>query len=344
MLMEKEKPNLIKRILTKRNIIIFVVLLVIAGIFTKGFGLFNKKSKEEYRVQKGTIKEEIVISGEVKADQYAAMSFGTSGKLGWVGVKEGQEVYKGQALIKLDTDILNSAFETAKANLRSAEANVEYIHDTVKDHTGDETYYQKTTRTTAEAAKDAYYEAYKVAEENLKNATLYAPFKGIVASLIDTVAGVNVLYSQTAVEVVDPETIYFEVYADQTEIIKLSSEQKVELILDAYSDETIEGKIIYLGLTPQNVDGGSLYKVKIAFAEKPDIQKIRVGMTGDARFVIKEKENVLQAPVKFINSDAKGKYVLVGNMNNKVYIETGLEGEENIEIIGNLKEGDLLLN
>lgn len=342
--MYKIKPKLLKRFLTKKNILIAVVLLILVGIFTKGFGLFAKKVTDRYELKKGAIKEEIVISGEVKADKYSAMNFSTSGKLGWVGVAEGQSVYKGQALVKLDTDILNSAFETAKANLRAAEASVQYIHDTVKDHSGDETYYQKTTRTTAEAAKDAAYEAYKVAEENLKNATLYAPFKGIVSSLINSAPGVNVLYSETAVEVVDPETVYFEVYADQTEIIKLSSDQKVELILDAYSDETIEGTINYLGLTPQDVDGGSLYKVKISFSEKPDIQKIRVGMTGDAKFIIKEKDNVLQAPIKFINNDKKGKYVLVGNMNNKVYIETGLEGEENIEIIGNVKEGDFLLN
>jgi len=342
--MYKIKLKLLKRFLTKRNILIAAVLLILVGIFTKGFGLFAKKVTDRYELKKGTIKEEIVISGEVKADKYSAMNFSTSGKLGWVGVTEGQSVYKGQALIKLNTNVLNSAFETAKANLRGAEANVQYIHDTVKDHSGDETYYQKTTRTTAEAAKDAAYEAYKVAEENLKNATLYAPFKGIVSSLINSAPGVNVLYSETAVEVVDPETVYFEVYADQTEIIKLSSDQKVELILDAYSDETIEGTINYLGLTPQNVDGGSLYKVKISFSEKPDIQKIRVGMTGDAKFIIKEKDNVLQAPIKFINNDKKGKYVLVGNINHKVYIKTGLEGEENIEIIGNVKEGDTLLN
>jgi RND family efflux transporter MFP subunit len=340
----KTKPGLIKRILTKRNILIAVVFLVLIGIFTKGFGLFVKKATDKYEIKKGVIKEEIVISGEVKAEKYSAMTFSSSGKIGWVGVTEGQEVYRGQALIKLDTDILNSAFETAKANLRSAEANVQYVHDVVKDHTGDETYYQKTTRTTAEASKDAYYEAYKVAEENLKNATLYAPFKGIVSSLISSAPGVNVLFSETAVGVVDPETIYFEVYADQTEITKLSSEQKVELILDAYPDEVTEVKINYLALTPQSVDGGSLYKVKISFSEKPDIQKFRIGMTGDVRFIIKEKGDVLEAPLKFINSDQKGKYVLVRNMNNKVYVETGLEGEETIEIIGNIKEGDILLN
>jgi hypothetical protein len=33
----------------------------------------------------------------------------------------------------------------------------------------------------------------------------------------------------------------------------------------------------------------------------------------------------------------------VGNPNNKVYIETGLEGEENTEITGDIKEGDFLL-
>lgn len=342
--MEKdtEKP---KKFFTKKKIFfIILAILAVAGIATKGFGLFNKKTTSKYELKKGSIKEEIVISGEVKADKYAAMTFSTSGKIGWVGATEGQEVYKGQALIKLDTKVLNSTFEDAKSDLRSAEANAQYILDTVKNHSSDETYYQKTTRTTAEAARDSAYEAYKIAEENLKNATLYAPFAGVVSQLTSTSPGVNILYTQTAVEVVDPETIYFEVFADQTEIIKLNENLDVNIILDSYPEETVKGKIIYLGLTPQDVDGGSLYKIKIAFSEKPDIQKIRIGMTGDARFVLKEKTDVFSAPLKFINSDKKGKYVLVNNIDNKVYVETGIEGEENIEIIGNIKEGDQLLN
>lgn len=342
--MKKIKKVFFKKLLTKRNIIITIILLVIVGVLTKGFGLAKPKGIETYTVSQGTVKEEVVISGEVMADKYSAMSFGASGKLGWVGVTEGQKVYRGQALLQLDAKVLNSALETAQSNLRSAEANAQYILDTVKDHSKDESFLQKTTRTTAEVARDNAYEALKVAEENLRNSTLYAPFNGIVASLTSTAPGVNVTYADKVVEIIDPSTIYFSVLADQTEIIKLGEDNRVEIVLDAYPDQTLTGKVIFLGITPQMGGTGSLYKVKIVFDEAPDLVKTRVGMTGDARFLITEKENVLNVPIKYVSTDKNGKYVLMGNLKNKVYVKTGLEGEENIEIVSGVKEGDVLLD
>jgi RND family efflux transporter MFP subunit len=342
--MKKTIQRFIKKLSTKRKIIIGVITLLIIGFLTRGFGIIKPKGVETYSVTFGTVKEEITISGEVKADKYSAMSFGASGKLAWVGISEGQKVFRGQALMKLDTNVLNSALETAQSNLRNAEANAQYVLDTVKDHSSDETFLQKTTRTTAEVTKDNAYEALKVAQENLKNSTLYAPFNGIVASLTNTAPGVNVFYTDQMLEIVDPATIYFSVLADQTEIIKLNAESRVEIILDAYPDQTLSGKIVFLGLTPQTGTTGSLYKVKIVFDQFPDSGQTRVGMTGDVKFLIKEKTNVLKVPSKYLNTDKNGKYVLIGNLKNKVYVETGLEGEENIEIVSGIKEGDIILD
>jgi RND family efflux transporter MFP subunit len=342
--MKVKKKTFIKRFFRKRNIIVGIILLLILGIFTKGFGLIKPKGTETYTVSKQTVKEEIVISGEIWADKYSSMSFGTSGKLGWVGVKEGQKVYRGQTLVSLDKKVLNSALEIAESNLRSAEANAQYVLDTVKDHSADETYLQKTTRTTAEVARDNAYEALKVAQENMVNSTLYAPFAGIVASLTSTAPGVNVTYADKIVEVIDPTTMYFEVVADQTEITKLSEDTLVEIILDSYPDEIVKGKVTFLGIAPQIGASGAVYKVKIAFANQPDLSKVRVGMTGDVRFLIDQKEDVLAVPARYISSDKKGKFVLIGNPKNKVYVEVGMEGEELTEIIGNVKEGDILFD
>lgn len=343
--MKSKKKKVFKKIIRKRNFVFVAILLIgVLAVATKGFGLFKPKGVETYTVSKQTVKEEIVISGEVWADKYSAMKFGTSGKLGWVGVTEGQGVYRGQALVSLDRKILNSALETAESNLRSAEANVEYVLDTVKDHSTDESFLQKTTRTTAEVARDNAYEALRVAQENMANSTLFAPFNGVIASLTSTVAGVNVTFSDTIVEIIDPETMFFTVSADQTEIIELTKDSEVEIILDSRPDEILMGKITFLGITPQIGASGSIYKVKIAFMNQPDLSKVRVGMTGDARFLVDQKENALAVPARYINNDKKGKYVLVGNPKNKVYVEIGMEGEELTEITGDVKEGDILFD
>jgi hypothetical protein len=68
----------------------------------------------------------------------------------------------------------------------------------------------------------------------------------------------------------------------------------------------------------------------------------RIGMTGDAKFVLAQKENVLFVPPQFVNSDLSGKYLKLGKTNNKTFIETGLEGEDRIEIKGNVRVGDVV--
>jgi len=261
-----------------------------------------------------------------------------------VVVEEGDEVKKGQALSKLDTTTLNTTFQSARATLRAAEATLENVHDQVKDNDDDENFSEKDTRTTAEVTKDKAYEAYVAAEYNLRNATILSPFGGIVTYLAHPFSGVNVLFSETQVEVINPETIYFDVSADQTEVADIKVGQKVIIILDSLSDKEIQGTVEFVSYTPKSGEVGTVYKIKLRFDDIDyNTDVYRIGMTGDAKFILSENENVLYLPPKFVNSDKSGKYIRKGKENNKVYIEVGLEGEERIEIISDeIKEGDVI--
>src|SRR3990167_5544115 len=53
-------------------------------------------------VKQGDLKEELVISGELDANEKATLRFPTSGRLTWVGVKEGDYVKKYQGIASLD--------------------------------------------------------------------------------------------------------------------------------------------------------------------------------------------------------------------------------------------------
>jgi len=342
--MEKKKNSLIRRILRKKKLLAFVLLIGVGGFLFWKFKIAPKKvSFETATVEKGSVKEELILSGEVAADEYAKLTFPTSGEVSWVGVKEGDMVKRGEALTKLDTTVLNTTFQQARATLRAAEATVANIHDQVKDHTGDETYAQKDSRTSAETTKDRAYEAYVAAEYNLRNSTLTSPFAGIITFLAHTYSGVNVFSTETQVEVINPDTIYFDVTGDQNEVPDLFIGQKVNIVLDSIPDETFEGTVDFISYTPKAGEVGTAYEIKVKFTKDNfDIKKFRIGMSGDAKFVITEKDDVLYVPPKFINSDTKGKFVSLGRKNNKVYIETGVEGEERVEIKGNLKEGDIL--
>jgi RND family efflux transporter MFP subunit len=321
--------------------VILAVVLIAVGVFF--FKSKNGADTETTTVQKGTVKEELILTGVVAADKHANLAFPASGKISWVGVTEGQKVYKGQALTSLDKTTLNAAYQQALNNHRSYQAAADSSIDSVKDHAADESFAQKATRTAAEVARDNAYDAVKAAKYNLDNSTLFAPFAGIISSLPFTSPGVNVSFTDTQVEIVDPSTIYFDVSADQSEVIEIKEGQAVTVILDSYSDEELNGKVVFISYTPKPGEAGAVYKVKTVFNELAFGETLpRIGMTGDAKFILSQKDEVLNVPPRFVNSDKDGKYVNLGKMGNKVRVEVGIEGEDSVEIISGVKEGDVL--
>ena len=328
----------------KRKYFVIVGVIIVVALILRATVFKKEEELESYEVKKGSVEESIILSGAVNADEYASLRFPASGKISWVGVTEGDSVVKGQALTKIDTRNLNSDFERAKADLRDAEATVDKVHDDVKDSDADETLTERETRTAAEVAKDKAYEAYKKALENLQNATILSPFAGIVTLVSNPFVGLNVLLSETQIEVVNPETIFFEVSADQEEVASLYTGQDVVVVFDSLPDKEVKGKISFIGFTPKSNELGTVYKIKVSFNNLGELTNIRIGMTGDSRFVLSKKEDVIYIPSDFLNSDKKnGKHVLLkGEKVRKV--EVGIEGEEVVEITDGLEEGDIIFD
>jgi RND family efflux transporter MFP subunit len=324
----------------------FWVIVVVLVLGIGGYFIFGRKSQVEsvtVSVQKGEVKEELILTGSVKADKYATLAFPTGGKIAAVYVKEGQWVKKGQALTSLDKITLNAVYEQALNNYRNYQAAAENALDSVKGHSGDETFTQKATRTAAEVARDNAYDAVKAAEYNLRNATIFAPFEGLIASLPFSSPGVNVNITDTQVEILDPASIYFEVDADQSEVVSIKKDQTVTVVLDSYRDKEFSGTVSFVGYTPEPGVAGTIYKVKVEFIGN-DIKEVlpRIGMTGDAKFILSQKEDVLYVAPKFVHSDKDGRYVNLGGKGKKARVTVGIEGEERVEITNGVKEGDIL--
>ncbi len=326
----------------RRNwVISLVVVLVI--VLIRIVSQPTAKPVETATVSRGLVKEELVLSGEVKAVEDVSLPFAGSGSLSWVGVHSGIKVTKGQPLMKLDTFKLNSTYQRAASAYRLTQATVAKVHDNLKDKGNSETFTEKETRTTAEVANDQAYEAYITAQKDLRDATLIAPFAGIVTYVSNETPGVNVTAGVVQVKVVNPESIYFSVNADQSDVSKLSVGRAVDIVLDAYLDGTLSGKISEISFTPSEFDSGTVYPVRILLTVDNSSYKYRVGMTGDARFVLSQKEEVLFVPNKFIKSDKTGKYVLIGEKTKK-YVEIGIEGEDRVELKTDLSEGTVVYN
>lgn len=333
---------MINWIKTRWWLVALVVLIFLSVIAWRVFAA-RSQTTQQAEIVRAPIQETLTLSGILRATEYAQLKFEISGRLLRVNVKQGDAVKKDQLLANLDLFALNAAHEQAIADLRSAQASAEKALDDVKNHSADESYAQKETRTKGEAARDRAYRALEIARDNIRKAYLKAPFAGVVTAVTHPFAGgIPIISTENQIELLNPDTIYFEVLADQTEVTQLRLGQATSVILDAFEDATFSGKIIDIGLTPKAGEASTVYPVKVQLSNL-SLEQVRIGMGGDANFILQEKSDVLVVPADFLNSDAKGQYLLVGPTKRKTYIQTGIEGEEFVEVLeGPLKAGDLI--
>ncbi len=324
----------------------WIILGVVAIIIWRIVVNLNKPVKvETSKVIQGDLVQSVSTSGTVKADQYAPLTFQGGGLVAWVGVKAGDVVKKGQGIAQLDAISLNAAYQQALNNYRNYQATAENVLDQVKDHATDETFAQKATRTTAEVNRDNAYNAVLAARDNLKNATIYAPFAGIIDSVVPASAGVNVLPAAANYTIVNPLTVYFDAEVEETDLPNVRVGQTVDIRLDAYPDNLYQGKVEVIGMIAfTSRTGGNAYHIRISLPDNID-QKFKVGMGGDTDIIFNTINQVLKVSSSAVVTDTSNYVWIVENSRaKKVKVEIGATSIDETEIKSGLTEGQTFIS
>ncbi len=185
--------------------------------------------------------------------------------------------------------------------------------------------------------------ALEQARLNLENATLKAPFDGLVAD-ISIVVGGTAGPGTPAITLVDLSSLEVETQLVEVDVDKVKEGQEVEISFDALPDRTYRGKVVRVGRVGQTVQGVVNYPVTIQI-ENPD-ERIRVGMTANLNILVGRAENVLLVPARAIQSRQGKQIVMVKRGENfiPVPVKVGMSSETMAEIVeGDIKEGDLVM-
>jgi HlyD family secretion protein len=333
---------------------IFITITVIAVI--TGLVLYAKSTSAAkttankattYTAIRKDVKSTLTISGVVSAEEIASLRFATSGRLAWVGVKEGDVVKKYQVLANLDQRDLRKNLEKKLNTYLSTRWGFEQTKD-------DETTTSDIGLT--QKVRDAAKRILDTSQFGLNNsvldvelqaltieyASLWTPIDGVVTRIDTPVAGINITPASAEFEVINPTTLYLSVLPDQTEVTKLSASMSAEIIFDAFTDNPVTGNITSIAFAPKTGESSTVYEVKLTFPLNS--KQYRIGMTADASFILDEKKDVLAIPLSFLKTDNGKPYVLKKNGGNKekTPVEIGLEGDDFVEITGGLAEGDIL--
>lgn len=344
------------KILRKRYVlIIFLILLALFVGYTrikvrgKSSSLkLNLKTAKTASVQRSDIVKYLTLAGKLDAQNFVILQFQTSGKIAWVGVKEGDTVKKWQAIASLDKTELEKRFKKTMNDYLTNRWNFEDTQDQYKKTKEDFLITDEIKRILERkqfSLENAVLDV-ELADLVVKYATLVSPINGIVTGLDQPIAGVNIIPSNATFTIIDPSFLYLKSDVDEEDVTKIKLNQPTTIILDSYPDQKIESAISFISFTPVQGETSTVYRVKFNLKVENKDFKYRIGMNGDAKIKLDEAKNVLVIPIEAVYEEKEEKFVYLRNTKGKIekrVIKTGLESDTEIEITEGLKEGDTVI-
>ena len=284
-------------------------LLLTAAVLTS-LGACSKQpgvSLETVRAERGELTETVTATGTIESVTQVDVGTQVTGIIDKLYADYNTEVTKGQLIAEIEKTLLESDLRSAEANVESARLTYEYnltnynrdkaLHD--KQLISD--YEFQTSKKELEVSKTAYdkAEADKVrAAKNLNYAEIYSPIDGIVISREvevgqTVVSNMNVANLYTIADLDNMQVIGD---VDEADIGQVKVGQSVKFTVDAYPDESFEGKVTQVRLNPTTESNVVTYEVVVA-AANPE-HKLIPGLTANLIIYTMRESDALLLPAK----------------------------------------------
>jgi len=294
------------------------------------------------------IKKEIILTGQIDAENIAVLKFKTSGRLAWVGVKVGDYVKKGQALASLDKTELKKELDRELNDYLTGLHNFNDVQDEYKE-TKERFLLTDEIRRILDRAQYTLNNVvidYELDDLAIKYATLTTPIAGIVTDIEEPFAGVNITAATAEITVIDPESLYFGAQIDEEDVVKVKTDQSALISIDSLPDKTFNSAINYISFLPLSGQSSTVYDIRFKLKLDNLPLTYRLGMNGDAHIILAQKNQVLTLPLEAINQQDENSYVLVKKDKDQVeqkVVKTGIESDTYIEILEGIDQNDQIV-
>ncbi len=207
--------------------------------------------------------------------------------------------------------------------------------------------------TQAKARVAAAQAAFERAEEDLRNATIRSPIKGIVLTrdreVGDAVSSIlNLGSSATLIMTLgDVSSVYVEGQVDESDVGKIRVDLPVRTTVESFSGEKFEGKVTRIAPMGRQRDNVTTFDVRVSIANPQG--KLRVNMSANAEIVLEDRKNALLVPEAALIRDKDGKPSVQQRDASakagfrKVAIKTGISNGQRTEVLEGLTEGTELV-
>lgn len=307
------------------------------GVATVLPGEKNKVTIQTLKRQ--TFNHELVSNGKVVAGRMADLYFETSGVVVHIYVKNGERVRAGQKLAELDkfrlknkTTQTKDALEKAKLELRDVLIGQGYATDDFSQIPDDIMQLARV-----KSGYDQCVSQYELAQYEEENATLIAPFEGVIANLFSKLHN-TVNTSDAFCTLIGGQSMEVDFTVLESELSLIQSGDKVVITPYATPDTPYDGRISQINPL---VDDKGMVKVKAVVNKQGKLfngmnVRIHVHRSLGEQLVIPKSAVVLRSGKQVVFTLKEGK----AQWN---YVQTGLENAENYSLTSGLKEGDVVI-
>ena len=179
------------------------------------------------------------------------------------------------------------------------------------------------------------------AQRNIEKAKIVAPFAGVVATVNFSVG--DSAGTGTAVVLIDDSKLQVKPNVAEVDVAKIAAGQTVQMTFDALPNKTYNGKVI--SVAPQATITQGVVNFPVAILIDNSSGEVRPGMTANATIQIERRDNVLVVTSRAIRTQGNQRTatVLYKGQSITVPVVIGFTGDQTVEIMSGLQEGDVLV-
>ncbi len=246
----------------------------------------------------------------------------------------------------------DNALKTLRDNVRNAAASVQKAQAAYNIAVSNSTLAHTNNTDVNELSIEQQEVVLQKLQKTLNDSTMTAPISGTV-----TFAQANVGQPASGLMFIVENTDELIVSAslNESDIGLVAVGQKVAVVTDATSGESVEGTVSHISSAAQKTASGAanntsaFFTVEIKF-DQPD-DRIKIGMNARLTITTDHKENVFAVPVSAIRKTSEGSCVMAVEKSGSgftqprlVPVKTGIETSNEVEIISDqLSDGMLIV-
>lgn len=340
--------------------IILVLVVVIIAIVT-GYKYYAQKQEEAKKpvvntaqVQYMSMKSIVSATGTIKPVESVEVSSKITARVKQVLVKENDTVTQGQTVALLD----GKDYETQKEQAEFTLQNAKTIYDRT-NYLYNIGAKSKENLDNAQYNYDTAQSKLEEAESNLSETVIVSPMDGVVIGepVTDGTMAVQGNSNPTVImRIADLSRKQIFAKVDETDIGSVRVGQKATFTVDAYNGKTFTATVSKISQTDMdnswNISNSSsssssssaaviYYSVTLDVDDPEGL--LMPSMTARVEIETANKDSALAVPLSALKTDKNGTYVIVikddGTTENR-YVETGIYGDEFVEIINGLSENE----